>query len=192
MTDSTTPRDIPIAIEAIGHVSSPRVEPLDDDWGAIVATISLTPARFAPAALAGLEDFSHVEVIYVFDQVDPGSVHTGARRPRGNPDWPQVGVFAQRAKGRPNRIGVSVCELVAIAGLTLTVRGLDAIDATPVIDLKPYMSEFSPRGEIRQPQWSHELMAEYWSRPARPGEQAQSRASLGASAATAAGRKLAG
>jgi tRNA (adenine37-N6)-methyltransferase len=74
-------------------------------------------------------------------------------------------VFAQRAKGRPNRIGVSVCELLSVGQLTVAVRGLDAIDGTPVLDLKPYMQEFAPRGEVRQPQWSRELMAGYWTVP---------------------------
>jgi tRNA (adenine37-N6)-methyltransferase len=85
-----------------------------------------------------------------------------ARRPRGNPDWPEVGIFAQRAKRRPNRIGVSVCELVGVDGLQLAVRGLDAIDGTPVLDIKPYLTEFAPRTPVRQPHWSRQLMAGYW------------------------------
>lgn len=75
------------------------------------------------------------------------------------------GIFAQRAKGRPNRLGVSVCELLAVEGLTVTAQGLDAIDGTPVLDLKPYLQEFAPRSPVRQPAWSHELMAGYWSSP---------------------------
>ncbi len=149
-------------MEPIGRVSSPRVEPLDDDWDSITATITLDPARFTPDALWGLADFSHVEVVYVFDRVDPDAVQTRARHPRGNADWPEVGIFAQRAKGRPNRIGVSVCRLLRVDGLAVTVHALDAIDGTPVLDLKPYMVEFAPRGEVRQPTWSHELMAGYW------------------------------
>jgi tRNA-Thr(GGU) m(6)t(6)A37 methyltransferase TsaA len=151
-----------ISIEPIGWVASPRTEPLDDGWDAITATISLDPDRFTAAALNGLEEFSHVEVLYLFDRVDPASVQMAARHPRGNAAWPEVGVFAQRAKGRPNRIGVSLCRVLSVAGLTLTVRALDAIDGSPVIDLKPYMVEFSPRGEVHQPAWSHELMAGYW------------------------------
>jgi len=58
---------------------------------------------------------------------------------------------------------VSVCRLLAVNGLTLTVQALDAIDGTPVLDLKPYMTEFGPRGQVRQPAWSHELMAGYWN-----------------------------
>lgn len=149
-------------MEPIGFVRSSRTVPIDDAWADIRATITLDAERFTPAALCGLTEFSHVEVLYVFDRVDSATVETSARHPRGNESWPLVGVFAQRAKDRPNRIGVSVCELVAVDGLEVTVAALDAIDATPVLDLKPYMAEFAPRGELRQPTWSHELMAGYW------------------------------
>ena len=115
-----------------------------------------------PESLKGLDEFSHVEVVYLLHLVEPGSYERNARRPRGNPEWPEVGIYAQRAKRRPNRIGVSVCELAGVEDTTLTVRGLDAIDGTPVLDLKPYMSEFAPRTEIRQPEWSRELMHGYW------------------------------
>ena len=169
---NTAPRspgsDQAVVIEPIGHVSSPRTAPLDDDWESIIATIALDPDRFTPEALRGLDSFSHAEVVYLFDRVDPASIETSSRHPRGNRDWPLVGVFAQRAKSRPNRIGVSVCELLDVDQLTVTVRALDAIDGTPVLDLKPYMREFAPRGEVRQPRWSHELMAGYWSATA-PG-----------------------
>ena len=158
-------RVVVVDVEPIGWVSSPRTERLDDDWDGITATITLDSARFAPEALWGLDGFSHVEVVYVFDQVDADAVQTGARHPRGNTDWPKVGIFAQRAKGRPNRIGVTVCRLLNVDGLVLTVQALDAIDGTPVLDLKPYMQEFAPRGEVLQPGWSHELMASYWHRP---------------------------
>jgi tRNA (adenine37-N6)-methyltransferase len=151
-----------ITVEAIGTVRSPRTEPIDDDWGDVVATIDLDPNVVGPESLKGLDAFSHLEVVYLFHLVDPDSYERDARRPRGNPDWPEVGIYAQRAKRRPNRIGVSVCELLQVDGLTLTVRGLDAIDGTPVLDLKPYMTEFAPRGEVRQPQWSRDLMSGYW------------------------------
>jgi tRNA (adenine37-N6)-methyltransferase len=152
-----------IVVEPIGYVRSPRTIPLDDDWEAITATISLDADRFTPEALSGLEACSHVEVVYVFDRVDPASIETAVRHPRGNRAWPSVGVFAQRAKSRPNRIGVSICELLDVEELTVTLRALDAVDGSPVLDLKPYMQEFAPRNEIRQPEWSRELMAGYWS-----------------------------
>jgi tRNA-Thr(GGU) m(6)t(6)A37 methyltransferase TsaA len=112
--------------------------------------------------VAGLDAFSHLDVLYVFHLVEPGDVNLGARHPRGRTDWPRVGIFAQRAKARPNRIGVTTCALVGVAGLELRVRGLDAVDGTPVLDIKPYMAEFGPRGDVREPAWARELMANYW------------------------------
>ncbi len=150
------------SMQPIAWVRSPRTEAIDDDWGDVLSRVELDEASFAPGALQGIDGFSHVELVYVFDRVDAASFERDARRPRNNPDWPKVGVFAQRNKRRPNRIGVSCCELVAVTGLTLTVRALDAIDGTPVLDIKPYMTEFGPRGPVRQPQWSRELMSGYW------------------------------
>jgi DNA-binding NarL/FixJ family response regulator/tRNA (Thr-GGU) A37 N-methylase len=159
-----------VEMEPIGWVGSSRAEPIDDDWDRVTATIRLDSDRFGSDALRGLNEFSHVEVVYLFDRVDPDRVQTAARRARGNPDWPEVGIFAQQTKARPNRIGVSVCRLVAVDELTVTVQGLDAIDKTPVPDIKPYISEFAARGGVRQPAWPHQLMADYWttSPPANP------------------------
>lgn len=155
-------------VEPIGWVRSSRSDAIDDDWDAVTATISLDAERFSPEAIAGLEEFSHIEVVFVFDQVEVTDIESGARHPRGNVEWPRVGIFAQRAKMRPNRIGVSVCRLVEVDRLVLRVQGLDAIEGTPVLDIKPYMSEFGARGDVYQPAWSHELMARYWSNPDRP------------------------
>jgi len=162
MTASQTREDRWV-VSAVGWVHSTRGEAIDDDWGAVEAAISLV-APFGADSLAGLSEFSHVEVVYLFDRVDLAEVCTGTRRPRGNPAWPEVGIFAQRAKHRPNRLGVSRSELLAVdaATATLRVRGLDAIDGTPVLDIKPYMAEFGPLGEVRQPRWSQELMAGYY------------------------------
>lgn len=151
-----------IAMLPIGAVEGGREVPEDDDWGASRARIALDPKRFDAEALMGLETFSHVEVIYVFDRVTDAQVVTGARHPRGNPDWPKIGIFAQRGKNRPNRIGVTVCRIVAVDGLNLEVEGLDAIDGTPVLDIKPVMAGFAPRGEHREPDWAREIMEKYW------------------------------
>jgi tRNA-Thr(GGU) m(6)t(6)A37 methyltransferase TsaA len=157
----TRTEDPEFTVRPVGVVSSSRARPLDDDWGEVAATITLVPP-FETSSLVGLGEFSHIEVIFLFHAVDPDTVHTGSRHPRGNPDWPSVGIFAQRAKDRPNRLGLSTCELVEVRGDTLVVRGLDAIDGSPVLDIKPYMAEFAPRGAVRQPPWSHELMAGYF------------------------------
>lgn len=151
-------------VTPVAHVRGGRAVPDDDDWGDVEATLEFDGERFDPEVLSGLADFSHVDVVFVFDQVDEGAVHLGARRPRDRADWPLVGIFAQRAKARPNRIGVTTCELRFVHGLEVGVKGLDAVDGTPVLDVKPYVAQFAPRSATRQPAWIDELMAAYWER----------------------------
>jgi tRNA-Thr(GGU) m(6)t(6)A37 methyltransferase TsaA len=150
-----------ITLEPVGHVRGGRAEAIDDDWGKSRARIELA-AHIPDEALAGLADFSHAEVIFVFDKVTDAQIVTGARHPRGNKDWPLVGIFAQRGKNRPNRLGVTVCKVIAVEGRSLIVEGLDAIDGTPVVDIKPVLSGFLPRGEVREPAWAAEIMKDYW------------------------------
>jgi tRNA-Thr(GGU) m(6)t(6)A37 methyltransferase TsaA len=157
----TTWDDHPIVVRPVAVVRTARREVVDDHWGAVSSRLELV-ARHGAEVWRGLEAFSHLEVVYHFHLVAPEAVCTAVRRPRGRPDWPEVGIFAQRAKDRPNRIGVSVCELVAVEGRALVVRGLDAVDGTPVLDVKPYLTEFAPRGPVRQPPWASELMEHYW------------------------------
>ena len=148
-------------VQAIGFVQSARLQPEDDFWGGQQSCITLTE-QFTPEALQGISDFSHVEILYLFHRVQPSQIVTGARHPRNNPAWPLVGIFAQRAKNRPNRIGSTICKVIRAEGKKLFVSELDAIDGTPVLDIKPLMAEFLPRHEVRQPAWSHELMRRYW------------------------------
>ncbi|MBI3491634.1 MAG: SAM-dependent methyltransferase [Acidobacteria bacterium] len=150
-----------IALDPIGFVRSPRNDQRDDDWGAVVARIELADG-FGPESLDGLDEFSHAEVLFMFDRVADAAIERGARHPRGNPAWPKVGIFAQRGKNRPNRIGSTIVRIKKRTGRVLEVEGLDAIDGTPVVDIKPVMTEFLPREPVRQPSWSHELMRDYW------------------------------
>ncbi|MFI1170933.1 SAM-dependent methyltransferase [Streptomyces melanogenes] len=152
-----------VVCRAVGRVVGGRAEMADDHWGGESAVIRLDAEQFGPEALFGLADFSHLEVVYHFDRVAPEKIESGARRPRGNPDWPLVGIFAQRGKNRPNRLGVSRCRVVKVEGLDVHVTGLDAVDGTPVLDIKPYMAEFGPRGDTVQPEWSTELMRDYYA-----------------------------
>lgn len=147
-------------IVPIGVVRSTRHEAEDDDWDAESSVIELVPP-FDARALQGLDAFSHCIVVYVFDRAAWDEARM-ARHPRSNPDWPEVGIFAQRAKDRPNRLGVTTCRIVAVEGTSVRVAGLDAIDGTPVVDIKPHMREFGPRGDVRQPGWVDELMQGYW------------------------------
>ncbi len=137
------------------------MESSDENWGSVQAIIELT-SNYTPESLAGLESFSHLVVVYQFHQVDPEKIELTARHPRNNPAWPKVGIFAQRGKGRPNRLGVSVCKILKVEGLKIHVLGLDAIDGTPVLDIKPYMKGFEPRGEVSEPEWAREIMSKYW------------------------------
>ena len=152
-----------LEIEPIGYVKALRRHAEDDYWGGEEVWISLTD-QFTPEALQGLSGFSHVEVLFFMHKAEPSKIVTGARHPRNNAAWPAVGIFAQRGKNRPNRIGSTICRLVRVEGCKLLVAELDAIDGTPVLDIKPVMVEFLPRQEVRQPAWSHELMRKYWLR----------------------------
>ncbi len=151
----------PYIMRPIGIVRSPRDEAIDDNWGDVVSQIELCD-DVPIESLAGIEDFSHAEIIYVFDRVTPDKITSGARHPRGNSAWPLVGIFAQRAKNRPNRLGSTMVRILGREGRTLKVLALDAIDGTPVLDIKPVMNEFLPRETVHQPAWSHELMSDYW------------------------------
>jgi tRNA (adenine37-N6)-methyltransferase len=136
----------------------------EDHWGDVVSEIRLDDKMFAPDALEGLGEFSHVEVLFYLHGVNENAVVSGSRHPRSNPNWPKVGIFAQRGKARPNRIAATVCRLLSVEGLTLRVQGLDAFDGSPVLDIKPVFAEFTPeRTDIRQPKWSHELMTDYFA-----------------------------
>jgi len=150
------------ALEPIGRVEALRASPEDDFWGGETATIVLD-ARFSPEALAGLDAFSHVEVIFLFHAVPEEKIVTTARHPRDNPNWPKVGIFAQRGKNRPNRLGSTTCRLLGIDGRRVRVAELDAIDGTPVLDIKPVLREFLPRECTQQPVWASELMMDYWA-----------------------------
>jgi tRNA-Thr(GGU) m(6)t(6)A37 methyltransferase TsaA len=146
----------------IGIVHSTRKDLADDSWLREQTSIELDPTQCSADALAGLSDFSHVEIVFHMDKADPAKVERDARHPRNNPAWPRVGIFAQRGKDRPNHIGVTVCQIKKVSGTTLIVEGLDAVDGTPVLDIKPWVAEFAPRGATHQPTWVSELMHGYW------------------------------
>ena len=151
-----------LTLKAIGFVRGGRTEVVDDDWDAVRAEIHLDTVQFSDEALIGLGDFSHIEVLFHFHQGDPARIVTGARHPRGRQDWPKVGIFAQRGSTRPNLLGMTICRVLGVAGPRIRVQGLDAIDGTPVLDVKPVMTGFAPRGTVREPDWAREIMADYW------------------------------
>jgi tRNA-Thr(GGU) m(6)t(6)A37 methyltransferase TsaA len=153
---------VEIKLTPIAWVHNTRLTTVDDDWGGLVSEIILDPS-LPVESLDGLDAFSHAEIIFHFHLVQESQIIPGARHPRENPNWPKVGIFGQRGRVRPNRLGLTVVRILRREGRSLFVEGLDAVDGTPVLDIKPVMNEFTPRGPIRQPDWSHEVMKDYWN-----------------------------
>lgn len=153
--------EMEIVLQPIGYVVSGREQVEDDYWGSVTAVIELADG-FSPDVTMGLSDFSHLEVIFFMDRVATDSIEMKARHPRNNPDWPLVGIFSQRPKARPNRIGLSRCKILGVDGLRITVQALDAVVGTPILDIKPYMREYGPQGDVAQPEWATDIMKNYY------------------------------
>lgn len=152
----------PVAMRPVGRVEGGREEWYEDRWRGVEAVIRLDADQFEPSVTQGLADFSHLEVVFLFDRVEEQDLNLEPRPARGNPAWPPVGVFAHRGPFRPNRIGISRCRLIKVHGLVLHIADLDALTGTPVLDVKPYLREFVPRDPVTQPAWADELMREYY------------------------------
>ncbi|MEO6939693.1 MAG: SAM-dependent methyltransferase [Candidatus Kapaibacterium sp.] len=149
-----------ITLTPIATVKNSRTSPTDDYWENVIAEIELAD-HIPTEAFDNISDFSHLEVTYYFDKVDSKDI-VFSGRPRGNPDYPVVGIFGQRKKDRPNRIGLCTVELLEHNGRTIKVKYLDAINGTPILDIKPVFREFQPKSEIKQPDWVADLMSDYW------------------------------
>lgn len=149
-----------IEFESIGTVRNHVEEKKDTGWGADISEIVLDETL--SQGLTGLCDFSHVLVVCHLDKAHFELSRHLIRRPQGRDDMPMVGIFAQRAKDRPNPIGITACELVGVSGNVVTVRGLDAIDGTPVLDLKPYFPMYDCREDTVIPEWVPRLMEYYF------------------------------
>ena len=149
-----------IEFDSIGQVSNAVTMQKDDSWGEDISTIKLdAPYR---DGLTGLSEFSHVLVIYYLDQAHFDLDKHLMRRPRNREDMPLVGIFSQRAKDRPNPIGVTAVELISAEQGELVVRGLDAINGTPVLDIKPYFPQYDVRESAVTPEWVTRLMEDYF------------------------------
>jgi len=147
-------------LQSIGTVRSPQNQMSQGGWARIESVIELDPA-YVPG-LKRLEDFSHVIVTFVLDRATFDPAQHLHRRPRGQADAPELGVFAQRTKYRPNPIGITAVELLGIEGGRVRVRGLDALDGTPVLDLKPYIPMFDRVESPRVPAWVDLVMDGYF------------------------------
>lgn len=148
-----------ILLKPIAFVKNRRNEPIDDNWSTVESIIELTN-DLPEKCFDGIEDFSHLEIIYHFNKSTKTFI--GSEHPRENKSYPKVGIFAQRKKDRPNHIGATFVNLVRHEGRKLIVTNLDAIDGTPVLDIKPVFQEYLPLGDVKQPEWTKELMKNYW------------------------------
>ncbi|MFY1692774.1 SAM-dependent methyltransferase [Plantactinospora sp. WMMB782] len=148
-------------VEPVARVVGGRSEAFEDNWQDVRSVIRIGGHLPADAAL-GLADFSHLEVVFLFDRIAPERVNPAARHPRADSRFPVVGIFASRGPSRPNRLAVSRCRLIRVDGRDLHVADLDALDGTPVLDIKPYLREFAPRTPVVQPSWADELMRDYY------------------------------
>jgi len=149
-----------IRLQAIATVHNRITAPVDTGWGKVQSSIVLMPEW--EGGFDGLGQFSHVLILTYLHQVAAREQLVPVRRhPRNRPDMPLLGVFSQRARVRPNPIGVTACEIVGVDAKELIVRGLDAIDGTPVLDVKPYVPVFDRIESPVVPPWVDELLADY-------------------------------
>jgi tRNA-Thr(GGU) m(6)t(6)A37 methyltransferase TsaA len=149
------------SVHPIGTVKCHVNEMSQGNWALVDSEIHLEP-QYVPG-LQELDGFSHVLVVFFLDRAqgfDPKKQLL--RRPRGMEDMHEIGVFAQRTKYRPNPIGVTAVRLLAIEGNVVKVRGLDALDGTPVLDIKPYMPPFDRVDDVKMPPWVGHVMEGYF------------------------------
>lgn len=143
----------------IGYVENSVKEKKDVSWGEDTSTIKLREEY--RGGLKGLEDFSHAIIVYYLDKANYDKDLHLQRRPQNREDMPLVGIFSQRGKDRPNKIGMTSVEIIEVDATSITVKGLDAISGTPVLDIKPYYPAYD-RKDARVPEWVTRLMEHYF------------------------------
>lgn len=148
-----------IVMKPIGYVHNNVENKKDVAWGQDVSTIHLEEEYYT--GLEGLSDFSHAIIIYHLDKAVYDKEKHLQRRPQNRDDMPLVGIFSQRGKDRPNRIGMTSVQIVNVEDTQLTVKGLDAIDGTAVLDIKPYYPVYDKKDAI-VPEWVDRLMEHYF------------------------------
>ena len=135
----------------IGFVKNNITEPKRKDWEAVTSEIIINDDL--KQGLSRIDEFSHIIVIYWMHKLPPSQRSVIEVHPRGNQNLPLVGVFASRSPARPNPIGITTVKLMERRDNILKVTGLDAIDGTPVLDIKPYIPDHASASEIKTPGW---------------------------------------
>ncbi len=144
-----------ITLKAIGVVSNGIGERPELGWSKVVSNIVIDPNL--SDALDNLDEFSHIIVLYWMHQAPANGQQPNKIHPMGKQELPLVGRLATRSPHRPNPVGKSVVRLLRRQGNILTVEGLDAIDGTLVIDVKPYLPDYDSVADARVPEWITKL-----------------------------------
>ncbi len=147
-------------MEWIGVVYNNVKDPTDEGWGQVTSEVVLDET-FSDG-LEGIEQFSHLLILFWMHRAAEAEPLRMRRRPQGRADMPEVGLFAQRARHRPNPIGVTAVRLLRRDKNRLFVEGLDAINGTPILDVKPYVPAFDAVEAARVPAWMTRLMERYF------------------------------
>lgn len=155
MRQEKTRAKLPLELAYIGVVRNAHKEPHWEEWSDEESEIVLR--EDLAEALEGVEGFSHLIVLFWMHRLPARERITLKVHPRGRLDLPLVGVFATRSPARPNPIGVTIVKLLERRGAVLRVQGLDAIDGTPVLDIKPYIPDYHPVARVRVPSWVKKL-----------------------------------
>lgn len=148
-----------IVMEPIGYVKNNVENRKDVSWGEDVSSIMLNEEY--RGGLKGLEEFTHATIIYYLDKAEFDRDKHLQRRPQNREDMPLVGIFSQRGKDRPNQIGMTSVQIVSASENCLMVKGLDAIDGTPILDVKPYYPVYDQKN-AKVPEWVERLMEHYF------------------------------
>jgi tRNA-Thr(GGU) m(6)t(6)A37 methyltransferase TsaA len=151
---TSVPRE-PVSVRPIGVVRNNVSAPRPGGWAQVRSDIALRDEL--TDMLDGIDGYSHIIVVFAFDRV-PESEQRARLRPRGDERLPEQGVLATRSQLRPSPIGVSVVRLLRRRRNVLRVVGLDAIDRTPVLDIKPYFPNYDAVPDAAVPDWARRLV----------------------------------
>ena len=149
-----------ISLFPIGHVENTITERKDNNWGEVNSRIILR--KELHEGLLGLESFSYAIIVTFLHQSHFERTKHLQRRPRNLEYMPLLGIFSQRAKNRPNPIGITAAKIIQVKDDFLEVKGLDAINSTPVLDIKPYYHQYDAKPDAIVPEWVYLLMQGYF------------------------------
>jgi tRNA-Thr(GGU) m(6)t(6)A37 methyltransferase TsaA len=142
-----------IKIRPLGKAKNSVDKPTLPGWKNVVSEIVIDK-KYAKG-LDGIENYSHVIVVYWMDKEKECHLK---HHPQGRIDIPYVGIFACRCPQRPNRIAISTVKLLSRKGNSIKVKGLDIVDGTPIIDIKPYTPRYDKVEKAKVPDWVNKLV----------------------------------